>query len=636
MKFSPMRRAQLVAPFGVGAMFTAPDGTSMVTAGLDGWFDTSNPDLDQDEYRVSEWRLEHSLQVAELRLPPDYRRPRRGSSEHPNLGLEVPSLLFPLWHFCSSCRALTPRQPHHAKRVRCARCEVESQAGRKKHYAPFLAQVPFVALCKNGHLQDFPWSEWVHRSVAPNCGGQLRLRATGGATLASQSVECSCGVPPRSLAGITGAFGTGPDADTNLSSQLASGDDRYVCRGNRPWVDDRVGQGCGLPLRGSLRASTSTYFGHIASAIYLPGGELGLPDGLVEVLGKSPLKHQIDTLIQLGAATVDNVLKGDTQGRLDGFDRETVERALEHLTGAVSGAKSEGSTPEHDAEQLRRPEFEVLRRAITSDDLVVRTQNVEVFSDNLRRFFRRINLVEQLRETRVMFGFSRIEPDAKRPVTELKAQLWNEEPPFGQSWLPAYVVRGEGIFLELDEDAVAAWETRPEVRKRLSLLATHPDRGRIRPDMEDESLLPRFVLLHTLAHLLINQLVFECGYSSASLRERIFCGGAPDPMAGILIYTAAGDSEGTMGGLVRMGHPGRLEPTLVAALDRAHWCSSDPVCMELGAKGQGPRSLNLAACHSCGLLPETSCEVFNVALDRGAVAGTHDDPDLGFFSDLER
>ena len=101
-------------------------------------------------------------------------------------------------------------------------------------------------------------------------------------------------------------------------------------------------------------------------------------------------------------------------------------------------------------------------------------------------------------------------------------------------------------------------------------------------------------------------------------------------MAGFLIYTAAGDSEGTMGGLVRMARPGTLEPTVIAALDRAQWCSSDPVCMELGEKGQGPRSMNLAACHSCGLLPETACESFNSFLDRAVVVGTPDDPSIGF------
>src|SRR5699024_11971805 len=73
---------------------------------------------------------------------------------------------------------------------------------------------------------------------------------------------------------------------------------------------------------------------------------------------------------------------------------------------------------------------------------------------------------------------------------------------------------------------------------------------------EDRVLTPRFVLLHTLGHLLINELIFACGYSSASLRERLYISStAGREMAGLLIYTAAGDSEGTRGGLVRMARP---------------------------------------------------------------------------------
>ncbi len=106
-------------------------------------------------------------------------------------------------------------------------------------------------------------------------------------------------------------------------------------------------------------------------------------------------------------------------------------------------------------------------------------------------------------------------------------------------------------------------------------------------------------------------------------------------MAGILIYTAAGDAEGTMGGLVRMGKPGNLEPVIRRAVRQAHWCSADPVCMEMGASGgQGPDSCNLAACHNCALVPETSCEEFNRFLDRGVVVGIVDNPALGFFSTL--
>lgn len=144
---------------------------------------------------------------------------------------------------------------------------------------------------------------------------------------------------------------------------------------------------------------------------------------------------------------------------------------------------------------------------------------------------------------------------------------------------------------------------------------------------------PRFLLLHTLAHILINQLTFECGYSSASLRERLYVSEDQNhPMSGVLIYTAAGDSEGTLGGLVRMGRPGNLEPVLERTLASAEWCSSDPVCMELGeAGGQGPDSCNLAACHNCSLVPETSCESFNRFLDRWTLVGSPEDASPGFF-----
>ena len=126
-------------------------------------------------------------------------------------------------------------------------------------------------------------------------------------------------------------------------------------------------------------------------------------------------------------------------------------------------------------------------------------------------------------------------------------------------------------------------------------------------------------------------MAFECGYDSSSLRERLYVSsGEETEMHGLLIYTASGDSEGTLGGLVRQGEPGRLDNTLKAAIENASICSSDPLCIE--SQGQGTSSLNLAACHACGLLPETSCEEGNLLLDRGLVIGTPDDEGLGYFS----
>jgi hypothetical protein len=199
-------------------------------------------------------------------------------------------------------------------------------------------------------------------------------------------------------------------------------------------------------------------------------------------------------------------------------------------------------------------------------------------------------------------------------------------------WLPAIVVRGEGIFLQVSEDRLQKWIARhgATLDGRLCLMGQNMAALATRRHQEVRLTSPRFVLLHSFAHLLINQLVQDCGYGSASLRERIYSADGDNPMAGILIYTAAGDSEGTMGGLVRMGQPDRLDDLVTRALDKAQWCSTDPVCIE--SKGQGPDNCNLAACHSCALLPETSCEEQNRLLDRGVVIGTIDRPDLGFFA----
>jgi hypothetical protein len=202
--------------------------------------------------------------------------------------------------------------------------------------------------------------------------------------------------------------------------------------------------------------------------------------------------------------------------------------------------------------------------------------------------------------------------------------------------LPAYVVYGEGIFIELKEERLQGWLDKhgDEVHQRIATLVKKYEKVKEERKLRERPLTPRFILLHTFAHLLMNRLTFECGYSSAALRERLYVSDNPDtPMAGILIYTAAGDSEGTMGGLVRMGKPVNFEPMVRAALEAASWCSADPVCMEVGRRGgQGPDSCNLAACHNCALVPETACEEFNRFLDRGIVVGDVDNRNLGFFT----
>src|SRR3954453_7541739 len=243
MSRAPARRAHLVSPFGTGALLVAPDGTSMAAAGLDHWYeregegrDTQNVEI--DEYRIEEWRLERRLGVSHFRLPPDWRRYRRGRPV-PNVTLTVPFLRFPPWHFCWRCKRLSDLPLTATGRRKCEHCLRQGKTS-------FLAQVPFVAMCDGGHLQDFPWREWVHRSSAPPCRGDLSLYATGGATLANQIVKCSCG-KKRSLSQIVEAAPDG--ASSFLSRNVEPGTD-YLCQGRFPQHGTDEARGCNRPLRG--------------------------------------------------------------------------------------------------------------------------------------------------------------------------------------------------------------------------------------------------------------------------------------------------------------------------------------------------------------------------------------------------
>ena len=201
-------------------------------------------------------------------------------------------------------------------------------------------------------------------------------------------------------------------------------------------------------------------------------------------------------------------------------------------------------------------------------------------------------------------------------------------------WYPAYQVRGEGIFIELNQDDIEHWvQDNPRIRERAERLNFNYCESFIGKN-HPRTISPKFIMLHTLAHLLITQLSFECGYSVASLSERLYCAEESDgkKIAGILIYTASGDSEGTLGGLVRQGCPDAFPIIFRKAVYTAKTCSNDPVCIM--SKGQGRDSLNLAACHACALLPETCCEERNSFLDRGMIAGTFEERNIGFFSEI--
>ena len=172
-------------------------------------------------------------------------------------------------------------------------------------------------------------------------------------------------------------------------------------------------------------------------------------------------------------------------------------------------------------------------------------------------------------------------------------------------WLPALELYGEGVFFTLDEKWLRRWECNTVLKKRADAFVEryHHRDSRIEVDVS-----PRFLLCHTLAHVLIRRIEAEAGYPAASLKERIYCKSGKEAMAGVLIYVAVADEEGSLGGLMELARPERFFLRLLTgAFEAADWCSLDPVCSE--QEGHGPDLLNRAACHACALVPETSCPV---------------------------
>jgi len=635
MSTGRVRRAQLVSPFGVGAMSTLVNGTSVITAGLDHWYATDDPtSLYPDEYVVDEWRLQERLRVKELRLPPEHRLPRPGSAGQRNINLAVPVLRFPRWSFCMYCKRLEASTLSLSESARCPDPAHRAAEGAvAKHWKPpVMSQVPFVVICERGHLDDFPWSQWVHRELVPSCDGVLRLVSRGGGTLAGQVVSCSACERERPLEGVTTAKPVGDHESTVLTQQL-SREGEFACVGSRPWVAD-PGSGCGNPLRAALRGAGNVYFPLVESSIFLPRRQGGARAEVLDILRRADVQPLIQLLQELlPALTAAQVRTRVKPELLHPFSDEELDAGLAELFSGGPASHSGGGDGDEltGSAEWRRPEYEILRTNLDHPDLKVNDPGVPA---SLAEVISAVRRIEILRETRVLRGFTRVRHGSLR-LSEGKALLRRKSSRPERDWLPAYVVRGEGIYLELHPGALGRWETNPDVQARAGRMAARFGAIQQSRGLRYGDVSARFVLLHTLAHLLINELVYTCGYSSAALRERLYVSSTPGHgMAGMLIYTAAGDSEGTMGGLVRMGQPENLLAVMTAAIAKARWCSTDPVCMELGEAGQGPNSCNMAACHGCALVPETSCEEFNHFLDRGLVTGTFARPDLGFLATM--
>ncbi|MFQ1003914.1 DrmB family protein [Modestobacter sp. SSW1-42] len=574
-----LRLSETIAPYGVGAIVDVR-GESLIAPDTSWWDRRFSPEISCD-------RLSARIGAGVLRQPPTHAG---------HAGKDTASLLywrFPAWRFCERCSKLSMLTGRN-KGKWINKCECGG----------ILVPMRYIAICENGsHVQDVSWFKWAHRGHDQGVTDEVRFcraykelkfvrSAKSGEGLGSLRVLCGACKRSRPLSELVGTESLQRDG--------------IRCDGRQPWEDPAsVSVPCEHRLVAVQRGATGNYLAERISALDIPE----------ERPQSQEQADRIKAHVYFEKVVADN---GGPQAQMVAeWIATEIGVPVESVLRLAQG-EEEVDSPLLD---LKDGEWAAFLKKLeggrdrSGEDFVVDGWPLSGESLGPRELTRRlsgIGQVQRVREVRALLGFRRHNAGADLISADLGPDR-RRRPVY-----PAIELFGEGIFLRFDEAALSEWEGWSEVRARADILvkrhAQSPWAQRL--DVPE----PRYIALHTISHMLIRRLAFSSGYSSASLQERIYANSnRADRTAGILIYTAAGDAQGTLGGLVRLGEPSTLLPLLMAALDDADVCSNDPVCIE--SDRQRSSSLNLSACHGCALVSETSCEAGNRLLDRQLVVG---------------
>ena len=590
-EFLPVRLSHLLRHCSVGAIVRGSDSL-VVVRDIRDW----NPPGEQARDREIRYvdQVCSALGIGQALCKPPVKRERDGVIHG-----WIPARRFPSWMRCLKCGLMhrSPWRNADASEMEDLRC-----GGNAGDCDGRLEQSPWVLAHEEGYLADAPWHDLAHAGSRNAAQHQCRADWTSPYlklvdTEVGRQIQCTrCGSsggmesrwsfgaytgqqpwirepptqPPKELAWLLEINDVRVHSADNRTALVIPPESR-IRRGSV--VDQLYGNSNdqrtlrlsnakgGLARKSDIR-QISTKYGCTPSEI---------EKAMAEIDGGYPLYGQ--------AVTGQDLLVGEFVA----------------LTEPIPDLKEdEDFVTDH-----RTPAWEKLKRTLEEGPARRAAGTIS-----------RLIAVNKLKEIMVLTGFRRASGETVTPP-----DITGES-----DWRPAIELYGEGVFFTLDESLLRRWEDDPTVRERTLAFEQRYPSAPIRVEVNISS---RFLLCHTLAHLMIRQIEATAGYPAASLKERIYCAGGAKPMAGILIYVAVADEEGSLGGLMELASPERFLRLLTAAYEAAQWCSLDPVCGE--QEGHGPGLLNRAACHACALVPETSCMYENVLLDRAYITG-----DTGF------
>ena len=569
-----IRKTQLITTYGVGSIVDFKDDT-VVIASADDW--DYNPN-DEDEIE-SRKIFNENLSVitgAEYFLMPRTTQSTNSFSKSKN----VPSYIFPEKLHCSRCGNIYDYRELDTKdRHKCPKCKNNLTASR------------FIVVCAKGHMDDFPYDWWVHNGQpCPSGVKSPRIRMINiynRTDIDSLRLECTECKATRSMVQVF--------SENALSE--------YKCTCKHPHFKEplaRAQYGCHEKMYARLRSASGVYFPITKSALLIP-----------------PWSRKVVNSIQKNY----DILKAVSDENIAYAIRQTVHDPNipdEEILRAWNVVKISAVQKKNRSElSVYEDEYTILSNEENQND-----DNFSSYSSNVPKkyssYFDQIAVIDRLTVTQAFTGFTRIVRNENNivPVTQ-----------YPKNWLPAVELTGEGIFIRFNRDKISEWS-----------MANSSRYNRMKKAMEDsrfvlETFSESYVMLHTFAHLFIREISNVCGYSAASIKEKIYSetdkstGGIK--MCGV-VYVSSSDSDSSLGGLISVADNEEMfEKIIDSMLERASWCSGDPLC--ISSTKQGYKNLNYAACHDCALLPETSCERFNCFLDRASIVGLPDNPNLGFF-----
>ena len=590
-----LRQRQLITTFGPGAMLDLPD-CSVIIAGLEHWRLGSAKEIDEPRLAAA---VAEFLRVPSLKLyPPPAHEDTPGQSFS-----GARAFIFPEWFLTESEKHLYVEESNVAVRHLVHEGDLENgkykcETGKKLGVTP----IRFVRACPRGHISDIDWGYFVHQGNS-GCRRRISMYEHGASTdLSAIEIRCECPATRRLIDATTpGALGK--------------------CNGFRPWLGMGKHESCDNKSRLLIRSASNTYLAMPFSVISLPTKDEGLTAAVSEVW--RDILEGVDSPEDL-----DHEMRKKPRAKAVLADY-TPDQIMEEI-------KRRKNTDFKSSASIKEEEFRILATSRDGEyqdaphgNFIARALSPRNWDKPWMHHIERVVLVHRLREVIALTGFTRFESmgvdmDGELQIGVTPAALASEV-----NWIPAVENPGEGLFIQFRREDIQNWLKTPQVQARQQILEKgfdlwkdeHGVSSRIFPGAA-------YIMLHSLAHLLITEISLECGYSSSAIRERIY--GSERTGYGILLYTGSSDSEGTLGGLVEAGR--RISQQMYNALEYGKLCSNDPVCAQHNPEAREfQRYLQGAACHGCLLISETCCEQFNDFLDRSLVVPTVEQLGAEFF-----